>query len=140
MTDAPVITVAAVVLRDDDGRVLNVRKRGTTMFMLPGGKPEPGETPSQTAVREIAEELGIVLDEAELILLGEFEAPAANEPGHVVRSTVFTHPGRHDPSIAAEIVELRWSTLDELEADPTIAPLTSQRVAPLLRPTPNSRK
>jgi 8-oxo-dGTP diphosphatase len=122
-----------VVLRDEDGRVLSVRKRGTTRFMLPGGKPESGEVPEQTALREVAEELGITLDAGGLTLLGEFEAAAANEPGHVVRSTVFTHPARVAPSMAAEIEELRWASLDELEADPSVAELTSRHVVPALR-------
>lgn len=127
------IVVAAVVLRDEEGRVLCVRKRGTTRFMLPGGKPEPGEAPAQTALREVAEELGVVLDEEGLALLGEFEAAAANEPDHVVRSTVFTHPARVVPEVAAEIEELRWASLDELETDPAVAELTSRRVVPALR-------
>jgi len=37
-----IIRVSAVVLRDAQGRVLMVRKRGTSMWMNPGGKPEPG--------------------------------------------------------------------------------------------------
>ncbi|WGL52249.1 NUDIX domain-containing protein [Nocardioides sp. BP30] len=130
---ATTIVVAAVVLRDEAGRVLNVRKRGTTRFMLPGGKPEPGETPAQTAVREVAEELGVTLDPARLVLLGEFEAAAANEPGHLVRSTVFTHPARIEPAVAAEIEEVRWASLAELESDPAVAELTSRRVVPALR-------
>ena len=127
------IVVAAVVLRDEAGRMLSVRKRGTTSFLLPGGKLEPGETPAQAALREVAEEVGVVLDGERLALLGEFEAPAANEPGHVVRSTVFTHPARVVPTLAAEIEELRWASLDELEADPSVAALTSRRVVPALR-------
>ena len=46
------IRVSAVVIRDADGRVLTVRKRGTSMFMFPGGKPDPGERPVDAAVRE----------------------------------------------------------------------------------------
>lgn len=40
---ASLIHVSAVVLRDAEGRVLMVRKRGTGMWMNPGGKPEAGE-------------------------------------------------------------------------------------------------
>jgi len=127
------ITVSAVVFRDLDGRVLSVRKRGTERFRLPGGKPEAGESPAQTAVREIAEELGIELTESGLTLLGEFESEAANEPGHLLRSTVFTWPELVSPVVAAEIEEARWSTLDELESDPRTAPMTAFNVVPLLR-------
>lgn len=35
------IEVSAVCLFDDSGRVLTVRKRGTSGWMLVGGKPEP---------------------------------------------------------------------------------------------------
>ena len=45
----PTFVVAAVCLRDDHGRVLTVRKRGTASFMLLGGKIEAGETPGQAA-------------------------------------------------------------------------------------------
>jgi 8-oxo-dGTP diphosphatase len=128
-----VIVVAAIVFRDDAGRVLSVRKRGTTRFMLPGGKLEPGETPAQAAAREIGEELGVSVAPHELVLLGEFEAAAANEPGHLVRCTVFTHPARIVPRADAEIEELSWAGLDELEADPAVAELTSRRVVPALR-------
>ena len=38
-----VISVVAAVIRDDSGRVLLVRKRGTTAFMQPGGKRDTGE-------------------------------------------------------------------------------------------------
>jgi 8-oxo-dGTP pyrophosphatase MutT (NUDIX family) len=113
--------------------VLSVRKRGTERFMLPGGKPEPGETAAQAAVREVAEELGVALRVEDLTMLGRFEAAAANEPDHVVRSTVFTGPGPIRPVVAAEIAEARWATLDELADDPTVAELTSRRVVPALR-------
>ena len=75
----------------------------------------------------------MALPVAALVPLGEFEAPAANEPDHVVRSTVFTYAGPVAPRAAAEIEELRWATLDELESDPAVALLTSLRVVPALR-------
>ena len=45
MTAATIHTVAAVI-RDAQGRVLLVRKRGTPTFIQPGGKREPGEAPA----------------------------------------------------------------------------------------------
>jgi 8-oxo-dGTP diphosphatase len=39
-----VISVVAALIRDGDGRVLLVRKRGTAAFMQPGGKRDAGET------------------------------------------------------------------------------------------------
>lgn len=104
----PVIRVSAVVLRDERGHFLTVRKRGTSMFMFPGGKPEHGESPAQTAIRELDEELGVTLEEDRLELIGTFSAPAANEPDHVVESVVFSHPSVPIDGVAAELEELRW--------------------------------
>lgn len=129
-----VITVAAVVFRDRDGRMLTVRKSGTTKFMLPGGKLEPGESAAEAAVREVAEELGVRLGVEDLTLLGEFEADAANEPGHLVRSTVFTWTGEVTPDAAAEIAELRWASLAEITEGAEFAPLTREYVVPALEP------
>ncbi len=59
----PLLLVAACALVDADGRVLLAqRPEGKSMAGLwefPGGKVEPGETPEDTLIRELAEELGI---------------------------------------------------------------------------------
>jgi len=49
--------------------------------MLPGGKPEPGESAAKAAVRECAEEVGAVPDPGSSRRIGVFVADAANEPG-----------------------------------------------------------
>nr|WP_198161478.1 NUDIX domain-containing protein [Kocuria turfanensis] len=137
-----VLTITAVCLRDDDGALLTVRKRGTDRFMLVGGKLDPGESPAEAAVRETAEEVGLVLDPGQLRLLGEFEAPAANEAATWVRSTVFTAPLTGRPEARAEIEELRWQPLDDvspaaLPAD--LAPLLREHVIPALLGSPGAR-
>nr|WP_234802578.1 NUDIX domain-containing protein [Mycobacteroides salmoniphilum] len=45
---------------------MTVRKQGSTRFMLPGGKPDVGESAAQTAVREVREELSVHLEPAAL--------------------------------------------------------------------------
>ena len=130
------IHVTAVVLRDPAGFVLLVRKRGTSMWMNPGGKPEPGESPEQCGAREVHEELGLHLDPGRLLPLGLFEAAAANEPGHVVVAHVFAWPddvvGQVHP--AAEIDAVRWSdpAVARGGSDRTLAPLYADAIAPLL--------
>ncbi|WP_434992512.1 NUDIX hydrolase [Arthrobacter sp. Ld5] len=137
MAEAPTITVTALCLLDGDGRLLLVRKRGTTMFMQPGGKPEPGETPAETGVRELFEELGLSVRPEDLSLLGSWEGPAANEADTRLVATVFlcplaTGPLTAGPVPAAEIEELAWLDLGDAAGRPDIAPLLTGYVVPLL--------
>jgi len=127
-----IIHVSAVVLRDAEGRVLTVRKRGTGAFMLPGGKPEVGEAAEQAAVREVQEELGVMLDTERLRPLGVFDAPAANEPERTVRATVFEHPPVAGAAPAAEIEQIRWLDVDTSPLPTDLAPLLRDAVLPAL--------
>ena len=129
MTDSarPTIHVVAAFTTDADGRILMVRKRGSQIFMQPGGKPEAGEEPEAALVRELAEELLIDVHPDALVSWGRFEADAANEPGHHLVADVFALRLDHDEvSAAAEIDEARWFTRDEARA-------LGARLAPLAR-------
>lgn len=127
----PDIHVSAAVIVDADERVLVVRKQGTTRFMQPGGKPEVGETPAQTLIRELHEELGLVLVEDDLRSLGRFVSAAANEPGHRVVADAFAVSIAHaDVAVQAELAELRWITREDAETLP-LAPLSVEHLLPL---------
>ena len=131
----PDIHVSAAVIVDDAGRVLVVRKQGTTRFMQPGGKPEPGETPSQTLIRELHEELGLRLDEGDLEPLGTFVSEAANEPGHRVVAEAFSVAiAAAEVTVQAELAELRWITPADAETLP-LAPLSVEHLLPLAWPS-----
>jgi 8-oxo-dGTP diphosphatase len=62
-TPKRLLLVAACALVDADGRVLITErpegKQLAGLWEFPGGKVEPGETPEETVVRELREELGI---------------------------------------------------------------------------------
>ncbi|BCW65904.1 MutT/NUDIX family protein [Arthrobacter sp. NicSoilB4] len=131
----PLIVVSAVCVFDEAGRLLTVRKRGTDKFMHPGGKPEAGETAAQTAARELAEEVGIVVAADELVLLGIWFADAANEAATQIQATVFTAPGVWHAHPSAEIAEIRWLDLAEKLPD-DLAPLLTDHVLPALSGQP----
>jgi mutator protein MutT len=129
--EQPVIRVVAALIRNDRGEVLLVRKRGTSMFMNPGGKYEPGETAPETLVRELSEELGVTVHESALDYLGFFTTDAANEPGHILEAEVFAVrlAGAVEP--LAEIDELRWVDPAAL-GDLPVAPLARDHIFRLL--------
>jgi 8-oxo-dGTP pyrophosphatase MutT (NUDIX family) len=63
----PVVRVACAILVDPSGRLLlQLRDGGTTKdphrWGPPGGRVEPGEEPSEAAVRELEEETGLRVD------------------------------------------------------------------------------
>lgn len=127
-----VITVSAICFEREDGAVLTVNKRGTDRWMLPGGKPEAGEGAAACAVREIEEELGVVLDEAALEPMGVIETRAANEAGFDLVATVFRSRAPIAPQVRAEIAGCRWIQPADGIADPAEAPLNREHVFPRL--------
>jgi 8-oxo-dGTP diphosphatase len=120
-----VIRIVAAVVVDGDGRLLVVRKRGTSVFIQPGGKIEPGETPQAALVREVREELGV--DVSGIRELGHHSAPAANEPGHRVEADLFLVSFDGEPQAAAEIEEMAWVD-PHSPGDIELAPLTAGAV------------
>ncbi|RMU71167.1 NUDIX hydrolase [Pseudomonas syringae pv. apii] len=125
-----IIRIAAALLIGADGRTLLVRKRGTQAFMQPGGKIEPGEPAAQALARELEEELGLIVDPAQAVFLGEFTAPAANEPGFEVNCQLYEVRTDAEAVPAAEIEEVLWVDADS-HAGLQLAPLTRDLILPL---------
>jgi 8-oxo-dGTP pyrophosphatase MutT (NUDIX family) len=107
--------------RGEDGIevvLIYVRFRGKERWQLPKGIVDPGESPAETAAREIREEAGI---EAELLApLDVIEYwYAGNSKGRRVRFHKFVHfflfrylsgdVANHD----REVLEARWVGIDE---------------------------
>jgi ADP-ribose pyrophosphatase YjhB (NUDIX family) len=79
--DAPlansiVVAVTAFVL-EESGRLLMIRRTDNDLYAIPGGAQEIGETISQTVVREVREETGILVEVTGLI--GVY-----SDPEHVI--------------------------------------------------------
>ncbi|WP_370646457.1 TetR family transcriptional regulator [Arthrobacter sp. zg-Y238] len=130
-----VLRLSAVLVHDDAGRILLVRKRGTSRFMQPGGKLEPGETFAEAAAREVGEELGLAVAAADLEDLGRWYGPAANEENTFIDAGLFAWTLPADgpqPAAAAEIEELLWTAPAAAAERTDLSPLLSTHILPRL--------
>ncbi|MBD8095927.1 NUDIX domain-containing protein [Pseudomonas fluorescens] len=126
------IRIAAALLIGRDGQTLLVRKRGTQAFMQPGGKVDAGEQPIEALSRELQEELNLRIDPTHAVYLGQFSAPAVNEPGFTVQAELFQVTIDAAVSPAAEIEEVRW--IDPMsDGGLHLAPLTRDFILPFYR-------
>ncbi|WP_458207173.1 8-oxo-dGTP diphosphatase [Haladaptatus sp. NG-SE-30] len=97
-------------------RVLLIRKKrglGEGKFVGPGGKIEDGETPRETVVREVEEEIRVSV--ADPTKVGEFEFVFGNEPKmlvHVFRAEEFT--GEPQETLEADP---RWFDFENVPYD-----------------------
>lgn len=116
--------------------MLLVRKRGTTAWMQPGGKLEPGETAHAAALRELQEELDVDWAPERLTPRGRWDGEAANEPDTTMTAHLFdalwdpVHDG--DGSVGAELAESAWMEPRLALAREDIAPLLREVVLPAL--------
>ena len=100
-------TVAWV--RAEGGRVLCARPRGKDVFFIPGGKREGQESDLETLLREIREELTVLLDPGTAAHIGTYQAGGPDLPGGaVVRMSCYTAEYRGTLAPSSEIEELAW--------------------------------
>ena len=91
-----------------DRRLLVGRNRGRTLFYLPGGMREPGETDSQTLVREIDEELQAVIDPATMQHVHTAEIPPGHPAHGPFRMICYSADHRGELVPSREIAEKAW--------------------------------
>lgn len=101
---------AAAVIFDADGRVLLVKENyDRRRWSLPGGAVEPDESEEDAAVREAAEETGVVLRVHHLI--GSYGLDNGFSAAAFLCSITEGQPA--DPA-TGEIAEVRWWPADRL--------------------------
>lgn len=119
MTRQPQLASSAIIERD--GRYLLVRRANppsADMYAFPGGRAEPGETPAETALRELTEETGICGRDPVLFETYDL-VPSHAESRHFLLS-VFTVEADSDCDAVAsdDAADAGWFTPEEIFALP----------------------
>lgn len=97
-----------------DKKILSTRSRGKSVYYIPGGKREVGETDQQALSREIKEELSIELLPATIDYMGTFKAQADGYPdGTIVKMTCYTAEYEGEIIPNSEIEEVVWFTYND---------------------------
>ena len=125
--------VAAYAVVVADGKLLLTQLAGYTgaagRWNLPGGGLDPGESPTDGVVREVAEETGQVVDEVRLVdVMTQHwvgRSPRGLEDYHAVRLLHTAHcerptrPVVHD--VGGSTSDARWVPLDDLGSVAVVA-------------------
>jgi len=119
------VSVAGVVV-DPAGRVLVIRRRGTSEWQAPGGVLELAESVEDGVRREVAEETGVQV-EAER-LTGVYK----NMTRGVVALVFRCRPTTSAVDQTDEASEIRWMTLDEVREN--MSPAFAVRVLDAFEP------
>ncbi|WP_298191909.1 (deoxy)nucleoside triphosphate pyrophosphohydrolase [Novosphingobium sp.] len=133
-TPPTLLTVVALALLDRAGRVLMQRRPAARthggLWEFPGGKVEPGEGPAAALVREIAEELSITIDAADLAPLTFAASPhdGTARPLVLLLYTCRRWQGEPVPEPGAELQWLQPEALGALSMPPLDEPLAAALV------------
>lgn len=121
------LVVSAAIV--EDAKVLLVSKReAPEIFYLPGGKPDEGEVALETLARELAEELGVALVDAEPFAVVRDEAALEGTP---MQMDVYLASVAGAVTARAEIAALAWVGADG-DVPGRLAPAIRNHVLPQL--------
>ncbi len=119
MPRQPELASSAIVERA--GRLLLVRRANppaADMYAFPGGRAEPGETPAETALRELAEETGI--SGRDPVLFEVYDLPPKKaETRHFLLSVFIVEADADTVAVASDdAAGVGWFTPEEIFALP----------------------
>lgn len=112
----------------EDGKVLLLHREDENWWEVPGGKVEDGESPTEAAVREAREEIGVEVELEKPFFSGEFQHSDQIYLWHGYIGEITDG----EPSLQEDVfLEMKWFSKDELE-DAELAP-NLEMILPALR-------
>jgi ADP-ribose pyrophosphatase YjhB (NUDIX family) len=103
----PIDKLAWIELKNKS--ILSTKSYGKDKYYIPGGKREIGETDEQALLREIHEELDVIIDKNTVNYIGVFEAQAhGHKEGVSVKMTCYSGKYSGILKASSEIEEIRW--------------------------------
>jgi len=125
-----ILKIGAAITKD--GELLIVKEFGDSTFILPGGRPEKGESDLATLKREIGEELGCTIgDNDEALFLGSFSDVAATDPDMTVTVRLYSTMLKGSIAPRGEIEEVRWYC-PKRDNQQILAPSIRNKILPFL--------
>jgi len=114
------IELAGAILLDTQGRILLMHRNTETLkqWELPGGKLESGETPEQTVIRELKEELDVTVQPIKYLGFREFEDAGRALKYHWFKCTIKN--GEPKP-VEEKFDRLEYFSFDDLANNPELS-------------------
>jgi 8-oxo-dGTP pyrophosphatase MutT (NUDIX family) len=129
----PVLMVgAAILVLDEQDRLLMMKRSDSGFWGLPGGATEPGEVVEDAAKRETLEEVDLTV--GEMSLFGVFSGPELyykypnGDEVYNVTIVYLSHDWHGEIKLNDEHTEWRWFAADEIpkNVSPPIKPVVEQ--------------
>lgn len=129
----PILMVgAAILVLDEQNRLLMMKRSDSGSWGIPGGATEPGEVVEEAAKRETLEEVGLEI--GEMSLFGVFSGPELyykypnGDEVYNVTIMYLSHDWQGDIKLNHEHTEWKWFVAGELpdNVSPPIKPIIEQ--------------
>ena len=122
---------ADAAIFDNDGGILLIRRADDGLWAMPGGAYEMGETPAEGAVREAAEETGMLVEAEDLIGVYDSRFCGTVSSLQLFQFVFLCRPvGQGQASTPHEITEMGWFAEEDL---PALSPGHAVRVPDAFR-------
>lgn len=112
--ERPIATVGALI-HDGHGKVLMIRThKWSSLWGIPGGKIERGESCETALIREIREETALEVSDIRFVMVQEsIFSPSFIRPEHFILLNYLAETSSHHVTLNEEAEEYRWVTIDE---------------------------